>query len=192
MSTVKLITPYNEALHERLKALPVRIIVVNKLPVNYEALARAIFTPYKGKLVIFGPIEPGRLPVDSHVYESAEDIARSTLDDIVDGVMHNSSSRTYSQDGETFYDVFKVWHECRAMVPVRKSVKTLLMKMYGTTDVSKIAPWDGKPTIGEMTASDDDYKKIYSADLRYPIIMRWGQPISGWPTSPDAMCVNRA
>ncbi len=174
MSTVKLITPYNEALHEALKGLPVRIIIVKGPRVNYESLARAIFNPYKGKLVIFGAIKPGILPVDSHAYESAEDVAKSTIDNIVGRILYNNSMRTYSQDGEAFYDVYKVWYECRNLTPVRKSVKKLLLKMYNTTDVLTIAPWDGDKPIGMMTDSDDNYKRIFSADLSYPIIMWWG------------------
>ncbi len=174
MSTVKLITPYNAALHELLKDFPVRIIVIDEPRIDYDALARAIFNPYKGKLVIFGPIEPGYLPVNSSVYRSAEDIASYPLDNAVGRVIHNVSTRTYSEDNKVFYDVYKVWHECRTLTPVKKSVKSLLMKMYKTDDAREIAPWYGGKTIGKMTEADDDYRRIYSADLHYPIIMRWG------------------
>ncbi len=184
MSTVKLVTPYNKELHDKLKGLPVRVLIVGSRPnVNYDTIARRIFSPYKGKLVIFGQIARGILPVGEWVYRSADDVARAGIDSIVYGVMHNSGTRVYSGDEITYYDVYRVWHECRNIVPIRKSVIKILMKMYGTTDVRGLAPWasdSSSKTIGEMTEADDDYKRIMGADLSYPIIIRYnGSSVDG-------------
>ncbi len=180
MSTVKLVTPYNAQLHEALVGYPnVRVLVATSPAGRRLALSKVIkriFTPYEGKLVIFGDFAPGELPVNEHAYMSTDDIARSTIDDIVYGVLHNSSQRTYSADGVTYYDVYRVWSECRSLQPVRRYVPALLKRAYGTTDVKMVAPWEGK-TIGEMMTShqdDEDYKRILAADLQYPVILRWG------------------
>jgi len=172
MSTVKLITPYNKQLHARLEALPVRVLITPG-PINYSTIARKIFDPYKGKLVIFGELTQGLLPVDRHAYKTAEEVNRASIDDIVYRVMHNSSTRTYSGNGVSYYDVYKIWYECETLVPVRKYVPKLAMRQFKTTDARGLAPWDGE-TIGEMTEADDDYQRILSADLSYPIIMRRG------------------
>ncbi len=175
MSTVKLVTPYNEKLHAALRTYPEVRIVIARPAQGISKVINSIFNPYQGKVVIFGDFVLGDLPVDSHAYLSAEDLARLPINDIVYGVLHNHSSRTYSADGVTFYDVYQVWYECRALPVVRKYVPRLMTRNFGSIDPMNTAPWGGK-TISEISiAGDEDYQRILSADLRFPIILRWGE-----------------
>jgi hypothetical protein len=184
MSTVKLITPYNKTLHDALRGHKnIRVLVASgagQPRVSMSAVRRAIFEPYSGKLVIFGEFARGDLPVPEYTYTSADRItaaiARGALADIIDGVLNNSSDRTYSMDNITYYDVYMVWNECRNLEVVSKYVLRLLMSVYGTTNVDDVAPWGGK-TIGEMKAAEvkeRDYQRILDANLQFPIILRYG------------------
>ncbi len=173
MSTVKLITPYNKELEQALKGHPVRILRADK-GMTIEGVIRAIFKPYEGKLVIFGEFAEGDLPVDSHAYLSATEVAHWGLDNTIYGILNDYSTRTTSEDNVTYYDVYQIWREARHLEAVKKSVRKLALAVYGDTSVEDLAPWGGK-TIRELRAdNDDDYKRIMGADLSFPIIMRWG------------------
>lgn len=185
MSTVKLITPYNQVLFDVLQLHKnIRILVAlgpdQKRQLAISKVIKNIFEPYSGKLVIFGEYSRGDLPVPEYTYRSEDNIsatiARGAVNDIIDDVLNYSNERVHSSDGIVFYDVYQIWKECRNLESEGVFVPKLLNSVYGTTNVDDVAPWGGK-TIGEMKAAADkeqDYERIINADLKFPVILRWG------------------
>ena len=172
MSTVKLITTYSDEIYKKLSEID-GVRVLDMRAVSYNFAMSKIFSPYEGKVVILGDFRVGDLPVPTYVYVDSKELHG---DDLRNFIMNNYSTRTYSADGNLYYDVYKIWYICRYTEPQQVNIRKLMLRNYGSADLAKIAPWGGK-NISEMTDDDPDKILIMKSDLSYPIIIRYGNYI---------------